>query len=60
NRCNDQGTDPNNMEYARPSSNHPGGVHVTYADGRCVFVQEDIQYDLYKRELAPNDRRAGL
>jgi len=60
NRCNDQGTDPNNMEYARPSSNHPGGVHVTYADGRCVFVQEDINYNLYKQELAPNDRRAGL
>jgi prepilin-type processing-associated H-X9-DG protein len=40
--------------HARPSSNHPGGVVATFCDGRVEFISEDIDYDVYRRMMAPN------
>ena len=31
-------------EFARPSSNHPGGFLVTYCDGHSSFMGEDTEY----------------
>jgi prepilin-type processing-associated H-X9-DG protein len=32
---------------ARPSSNHPGGVVVTFCDGHQAFISDSITYGLY-------------
>ena len=36
------------MYQARPASNHPGGVVVTFADASNKFLREDIDYDVYQ------------
>lgn len=46
--------------YARPSSYHPGGVNTTWCDGRVVKLHDDIDYEIYKMMLAPNDRGCGV
>jgi prepilin-type N-terminal cleavage/methylation domain-containing protein len=46
--------------YARPSSNHPGGILVTYCDGHQQFVSERIQYETYQHLMTPNSTGAGL
>lgn len=52
------------IQYARPSSHHPGGVVVTFADGRQQFLnQDETDYETYKRLMAPHDEplvSAGL
>ena len=35
-------------DYARPSSNHPGGVNVTFCDGHYHFLREDVSYYVYQ------------
>jgi prepilin-type N-terminal cleavage/methylation domain-containing protein/prepilin-type processing-associated H-X9-DG protein len=35
--------------YARPSSNHPGGVNVAFCDGRVYFLSENIPYRVYRQ-----------
>ena len=32
---------------ARPASNHPGGVIVTFVGGNTRFLREDIDYPVY-------------
>jgi prepilin-type processing-associated H-X9-DG protein len=34
-------------DYARPSSQHPGGVVVAYCDGHTDFITDDIDYRVY-------------
>ena len=46
--------------YARPSSYHPGGVNTSWCDSRVVKLNDDIDYDIYKMMLAPNDRGCGV
>lgn len=38
-------------EHARPSSAHPGGVNVAFADGSTRFLNEDIAYHVYQSLL---------
>jgi prepilin-type processing-associated H-X9-DG protein len=38
------------VDFARPSSWHPGGVNAAYGDGRVDFLNETIDYKVY-REL---------
>lgn len=57
-------TDPDATEYrhyARPSSNHPGGVMVTYADGHQDFLNEQIEDSVYLDlvDMAGNGLAAG-
>jgi prepilin-type N-terminal cleavage/methylation domain-containing protein len=33
--------------WARPSSNHGGGVNVAFASGRLIFLRESIDYQVY-------------
>lgn len=35
------------VEYARPSSNHPGGVVVHFCDGHGTFLADSIDYFVY-------------
>jgi prepilin-type N-terminal cleavage/methylation domain-containing protein/prepilin-type processing-associated H-X9-DG protein len=62
------------IRFARPSSNHPGGVVVTYADGHQDFLTDDVcrretrsdgtivdnYLIVFCRAMAPNDQAAGL
>ena len=51
---------PDDIIYARPSSRHPGGVVVTYADGHQDFLADDIDYNVLRALMAPDDAGAGL
>jgi len=50
------GTD---MNYCRPSSNHPGGVNMTFADGRTQYVNENIDYTVYASLMTPEGRKTN-
>lgn len=41
-------------EYARPSSNHPGVVVMTFCDGHTVSLSDQIDYTVYARLLTSN------
>ena len=45
---------PDIPRYARPASNHPGGVNVIFCDGHGEFLLEDIDYTVYQRLLTPH------
>lgn len=40
-----------------PSSNHTGGVNVTFCDGSTRFVNEDMDLLVYKRIITPSGAR---
>jgi len=42
------------ITYARPSSNHTGGVVVSFCDGHQMFLREDIEYLTYCLLMSPN------
>jgi prepilin-type N-terminal cleavage/methylation domain-containing protein len=48
----------NRLWYARPSSNHPGGVVATFADAHVEFLSQDIDYRTYQERMCPNDNAA--
>jgi prepilin-type N-terminal cleavage/methylation domain-containing protein len=41
-----------------PSSNHSGGFHLTFCDGRSQFVSDDIEYRVYCLLMAPSNAEA--
>ena len=43
--------------FARPDSNHPGGVNVVFMDGHGQFLREDIDYIVYQQLLTSNGRK---
>jgi prepilin-type N-terminal cleavage/methylation domain-containing protein len=48
-------TGPTDYTHARPSSNHPGVVVVTYCDGHQATLSEEIAYVVYEELMAPDD-----
>jgi prepilin-type processing-associated H-X9-DG protein len=44
--------------FARPSSNHPGGVVVSYCDGHQDFLADDIDEIVYQQLMSPDDAQA--
>ena len=36
-------------DYARPAAYHPDGVNVAFADGRVIFLRDDIDYWVYRQ-----------
>jgi prepilin-type N-terminal cleavage/methylation domain-containing protein/prepilin-type processing-associated H-X9-DG protein len=38
---------------ARPSSAHPGGFNLTFADGHTQFVSQDVTYQVYAELMTP-------
>jgi prepilin-type N-terminal cleavage/methylation domain-containing protein/prepilin-type processing-associated H-X9-DG protein len=36
------------------SSNHPGGIIVTFCDGHQQFMRDNILYDVYQKLMTPN------
>jgi prepilin-type N-terminal cleavage/methylation domain-containing protein len=49
---------PTDFTHARPSSNHPGVVVVTYCDGHQATLSEEISYAVYQQLMAPDDATA--
>ena len=41
------------LNYARPSSHHPGGANIAFCDGSARFLAEDIEYDVYCQLMTP-------
>ena len=41
------------------SSNHPGGVVVTFCDGHTHFLSEDVSYRIYQHLMTPDSRKAS-
>lgn len=64
------GTNPSpgvayDITYARPSSNHPGGVNVAFCDRHVTFVNGDIDYLVFALLMTPDgansrNSRTGL
>jgi prepilin-type N-terminal cleavage/methylation domain-containing protein/prepilin-type processing-associated H-X9-DG protein len=50
--------DPQYTCYARPASNHTGGVNAAFADGRIKFLDETIDYTVYQRLITTNGRKS--
>ncbi len=49
--------DPN---YARPSSNHPGGVMIVFCDSSARFLSQEVAYVVYCQLMISDATRAGL
>jgi prepilin-type N-terminal cleavage/methylation domain-containing protein len=47
------------MNYCRPTSNHPSGVNMTFGDGRTQFVNENIDYTVYCSLMTPEGRKCN-
>lgn len=61
-RINGSRNDPNptvDNDHARPASSHPGGVVVSYCDGRSQFLNEGIQYFTFQHLMTPDSMRAA-
>jgi prepilin-type N-terminal cleavage/methylation domain-containing protein len=43
----------------RLSSNHPGGVVVSFCDGRQIFLRETIEQGIYAHLMTPWSKRSG-
>ena len=48
---------PDLPRFARPASNHSGGVNVVFADGHTHFLRDDIDYLVYQRLLTTNGKK---
>ncbi|MGQ9576694.1 MAG: DUF1559 family PulG-like putative transporter [Thermoguttaceae bacterium] len=51
---------PPPIEYARPSSFHPGGVVAAFCDGHTQFLDEGIDYRVFRQMMAPHDVGASI
>jgi prepilin-type N-terminal cleavage/methylation domain-containing protein/prepilin-type processing-associated H-X9-DG protein len=49
--------DPNMPRFARPASNHSGGVNVAFGDAHVEFLRENIDYVVYQQLLTPNGKK---
>jgi len=47
------------INHARPSSNHPGGVVAAFCDGSARFISQDISYREFQQMMCPNDNAAS-
>jgi len=60
NQGRDVGPRPQDVQYARPSSYHPGVAIVSYCDGHAATLSQWIDYGIYQRLMTPDDKAAGL
>jgi prepilin-type N-terminal cleavage/methylation domain-containing protein/prepilin-type processing-associated H-X9-DG protein len=45
---------------ARPSAWHSGGVNVVFADKHTVFLNEQIDYDVYQQLMTPYGKKSSM
>ena len=53
-------TGPPTAETARPSSNHPGGVVVAFADRHTQFMRESIEYHVYQQLMTGYSEKSDM
>lgn len=46
--------------WSRPSSKHPGGVNMAFADAHVSFINNSIQYLTYAQLMTSAGKRAGV
>lgn len=44
--------------YGYPSSNHPGGVNISFCDNHIVFIADDIDPRVYAMSMTSNRKRS--
>jgi len=49
--------DPNIPRFARPSSDHSGGVNAAFCDSHARFIADTIDYKVYVQIMTPNGRK---
>lgn len=49
-----------NAEWSRPSSYHPGGVNVVFADGKTTFLTDEIPYHVYQQLMTPHGTQSDM
>ncbi|MGE0761444.1 MAG: DUF1559 domain-containing protein [Pirellulaceae bacterium] len=59
-KINGEGNPTYSAEVWRPSSNHPGGVNMSFADGNTRFVSENIAYHVYQSLLTPQNSKSDM
>lgn len=47
-------------DQSRPTSNHPGGVVATMADGHVVFLRDSLDYWVYVALMTPDGQHARV
>jgi hypothetical protein len=60
NRRKRDGDRPQGIHYARPSNFHTGGVIVSFCDGRQVFLQDDMDCNVYQHLMTADSGEAGI
>jgi type II secretory pathway pseudopilin PulG len=48
---------PSGIAFARPSSNHPGGVNAIFCDSHLQFLSDELAYHVYTRLMSPCDQQ---
>ncbi len=56
-RINGDPQGPRDIDHARPSSFHPGGINVVFCDGRTRFISDTIDYWVFCLLMTPNGSR---
>lgn len=51
---------PSKAETARPSSYHPDGVNAAFADGRVIFLSNDLEYHVYQQLMTPHGTKSFM
>ena len=46
-------------KYARPMSNHPGLIVVSYADGSVQTMSDSADATMFKKAMCPNDQKSS-
>lgn len=54
------GVGPVHANGARPSSFHPNGVNAAFADGRVVFLMEELSYHVYQQLMTPHGTKSFM
>lgn len=44
----------------KPSSHHPGGALMTFADGHVKWINDTIRFDVYARLCSPDGRKVAF
>lgn len=46
--------------FARPSSNHAGGVNMSFCDGTTKFIADSLDYRVYQALMTPHGRKSDV
>lgn len=50
----ERGAGDGSVRFARPSSEHPGGVLMIYCDGRTKFIDQRLDFRIYCSQMTPD------